>query len=142
MMTWDRKMTNKLTSLNLRSELLLRYVDDVNIVLRIAKTFKSHLNLPLDQIVAEEVLKIADSISPMLKFEADYPSNNLNSKLPILDLACWVQNNLVLTTFYKKPMASSSVISPNSTFSPKVVRNIILQEAIRRLTNCSPSLEV
>ena len=142
MMIWDREMIKKMVSENLRAELHLRYVDDVNLILRIAKNYLADLPGPLDKKVATKVCTIADSIIPgMLQFEADFPSNHRDGKLPILDLACWVKDEKVITTFYKKEVSSSNVVTPNSGFTPKVIRNIITQEAVRRLINCSPELD-
>ena len=43
--------------------------------------------------------------------------------------------------FYKKEVASDKVLGPNSGFAPAVLRNILLQEYLRRLLNCSRELD-
>ena len=46
----------------------------------------------------------------------------------------------MLHLHYRKPMASKSVIQRKSAFTTKEMRNILLEEASRRLRNCSPCL--
>ena len=51
-----------------------------------------------DEIFMEELRKIADSIIPMLKTEVDSPARHpeLGYKVPILDLAVWVEEEELL----------------------------------------------
>ena len=147
MIKWDQTMTHLLISHNIRMELLLRYVDDVNIIFRVAisdylKTEFASL-AEIEQAVANFILKLADSVYPgVLKFEADVPSNHLSRKIPILDICCWIVNNIVMFEFYKKDVSSNCVLGPDSGFTPAVLRNILLQEQLRRLMNCCRELEV
>jgi hypothetical protein len=41
---------------------------------------------------------------------------------------------------YAKPMASRAVVMARSAFSTTTKRNILVEEGMRRLRNCSPSL--
>jgi len=47
------------------------------------------------------------SVTKMLQWTADWPSANLDSKLPVLDLSIWCQDTLqgtvTLYQFYSKP---------------------------------------
>ena len=45
-----------------------------------------------------------------------------------------------MTKFYKKPMATDKVIHRRSAISDRAKRSILVQEGLRRLYNCSPSL--
>ena len=49
--------------------------------------------------------------------------------------------NIVMFSFYKKEVSSNQVLGPDSGFIPNVLRNILLQEFIRRLMNCSKELD-
>ena len=92
----------------------------------------------MGKIVAEQVLKQADSpYSGVLEFEYDIPSNNPNDRVTMLDIECWVKQDLVLFNFFKKPVAIDEVLGPESGFTPQVVRNILIQEYLGRLLNCS-----
>ena len=129
MIDWDQSMTKIIIITNLRMELLLRYVDDVNVIVRVES--KDNLDQKgLEEQTANIILNLADSINPgVLKFEVDYPSRNLSGKLPILDLECCVSgNNQVEFTFYKKNVSTNNVLGPDSSFTPSVLRNILLQE--------------
>ena len=142
MIDWDQSMINIIITTNLRMELLLRYVDDLNVIVRVEN--KDNLDRrALEEKTAKTILNLADSINPgVLKFEIDYPSRNVNGKLPILDLECWVSdNNLIEFTFYKKNVSTNNVLGPDSGFTPSVLRNILLQEYMRRLLNNSRNLD-
>merc|ERR1712082_226322 len=76
----------------------------------------------------------------MIKMEEDIPSNHPNNKVPILDLQVWVSENRVLHTFYKKKVSSQLVTSSRSALMSSQKRSILVSEAVRRLKNCSPSL--
>ena len=141
MISWDKSMRRKLVENNIRCEMLLRYVDDVNLILRVLRTRNINQDQECDQMTAGKIVEIADSVRPgMLEFEADYASKNESGKLPILDLECWMEDDLVKTTFYKKSVATDSLITPKSGFTNRVTRNILVQEGVRRLVNCSPDL--
>ena len=102
MVDWDEQMTAKLLVRNLRIELFLRYVDDLNLILRVNR-MEFNTGEPLDLEVSKTIKELADSIMPgVLVFEADCPSNHQNNRLPILDLECWPQNGIVMFSFYKK----------------------------------------
>ena len=150
MIRWDSEMMRKMININIKTELLLRYVDDVNIILRLTSDQISDLcqvdnpsQQAIESSVANYITEAADSIYPgVLIFEADYPSSHEDNRLPILDLACWVEDDgKVLHQFYKKEMATDKMLGPESGFSPKVIKNILLQEYLRRLLNCSTQLQ-
>ena len=62
MVKWDQVMLTKLVSINIRVEMMLRYVDDVNLVLRVQRT---ELNIAqVEKLTAEQVTAQADSIFP------------------------------------------------------------------------------
>ena len=134
-------MTLILISKNIMIELFLRYVDDVNLVLRVDNP-NNNAQDTLERDVSQAVVEFADSIHPgVLKFEADIPSNHDDKKLPILDIRCWIKDNNIQFDFYKKEVNTDNVLGPNSGFTPKVLRNILLQEYLRRLFNCSRNLD-
>ena len=79
----------------------------------------------------------------MLKWEDKIPSNDSNSKLPILDLKVWIdpESKKVKHTFYKKPMARPSLIEARSAIPIQMKINILTEEGWRRIRNCSESME-
>ena len=68
----------------------------------------------------KEIIKMANSICPILQFTEDCSGANTNNKLPILDMNCWVEDNCVLYEHYTKPMASSLVLPQRSAVPQKV----------------------
>ena len=87
------------------------------------------------------VTHIANSIHPMLQFEEDFPSNNTDEKLPILDLKCWMDcDNIVWFEHYEKPVATKKVLHSKSALAWGTKRNIAVEECVRRLRNCCPKL--
>ena len=73
--------------------------------------------------------------------EIDYPSKNKDGKLPILDLKVWVEENTILYEFYRKDMANRILMMSRSAMPSKIKRNVLIQEAIRILRNCSSRLK-
>ena len=72
------------------------------------------------------------------------PGKNSNGRMPVLDLAVWIQEvngiQTILHSFYKKPVASPCTILKRSALSFKIKKTTPLQEALRRLGNVSPTL--
>ena len=66
-----------------------------------------------------EVLKeIANTVDRNLKFTVDFPSNNPDGKLPILDHAFWVEwGSYTRHDFYRKPCVPNRTIMARSTLS-------------------------
>ena len=141
MIDWDQQMMVLMINNNLKVELMMRYVDDVNIILRFQHHNKE--NNILEKEVAAKITQIADSVfTGVLVFESDLGLNHENGKLPILDLECWVNEaGLVMFSFYKKKVNNDAILGPKSGFAPTVLRNILLQEYLRRMMNCSKELD-
>ena len=122
MIWFDKKLLVSLKVLKIQVLMYKRYVDDANLVLRAltkglqfdgTKLVLDPINQsdPPDVQTARVITQIADSILPdVIKMEFDTPSLHPNERLPILDLEVWVENNQIYHSFYKKSMASQSVI--------------------------------
>ena len=76
---------------------------------------------PPDKRTALIIRDIANSISGMLRWTADYPSAHSNNRLPILDIETWCSESpdgtLTNYSFYMKPMANPVVIPAASAIS-------------------------
>ena len=83
-----------------------------------------------DERTGKILRTIANSISPMIRMEEDYPSNLTNNRLPILDLEVCVElpleGELIMHQFFRKPIASRKVVQTKSTFSTAKKRSILL----------------
>ena len=77
----------------------------------------------------------------MIKMTIDYPSLHDDNKLPVLDLKVWVgDNNQMFHEFYMKPMAYQGLIRHDSGLPSRMIKNVIFNEGMRRVSNCSPGL--
>ena len=56
---------------------------------------------------------------------------------PILDMQFWIEDKIVMYSFYKKACASPFTIMKRSAIGESTKRTSIFQEGIRRLTNTS-----
>ena len=134
---WDRKLIEKLENLGWTHDMIKRYVDDLNAILKVQKpgTRYNHeeekLEIVEDQIeedrereVDEMTMKvfgdIANSIDPAIQVEIDYPSKNVDKMMPILDMKMAMDNNnLVKYKFYRKPQSNKYTMMERSALSNK-----------------------
>ena len=106
--------------------------------------------------------EVANTVMPKsIVMEVDFPSAHSSGRIPILDMEVWVSKeqessrqeegskeqeqgskeqvvSCISFNFYAKPMASKDVIYERSAFTTREKKNILLEEASRRLRNCSP----
>ena len=81
----------------------------------------------------------------MIQMTLDVPGDHDGGKLPILDLKCWIETNqegrkMILHDFYRKPMASVLPIKRKSAIPDRQKMSILVEEAMRRMRNVSPSI--
>ena len=83
----------------------------------------------------------ANNIFPvMFSLTVDNQNKHPDDKIPILDLKVWVDgDNQIKHEFYAKPMAYKGIVWTSSGLSKNIKKNIIMNEGLRRLSNCSPS---
>ena len=85
---------------------------------------------------------IANSVNTSIEVEVDFPSNNDDKFMPILDMKFDVnEKNKVVYKFFKKPKANKFTMMANSALSDRVKRSTITKEANRRLLCCSSNLD-
>ena len=159
MIWWDRKFLELCSNLGLEMLMYLRYVDDTNKAIIPPPLGSRFINgelqidpilavedeaRPRDKVVGTLLRSVANSISPMLQFEDDVPSNHEDGRLPILDLKVWVEvaqdgrGAEIRHTFFKKPMASKMTLLARTAFPNSQIRVIMVEEVLRRLRNCDP----
>ena len=98
----------------------------------------------LELQTAKHLQQLANNIFPgMFNVTVDYPSNNPDNKMPLLDLKCWIDpdTNKILHCFYRKPVYRQGVIRYDSGLPYQMKRTILLNHGLRRLSNCSPELD-
>ena len=159
MIWFDGQLLNLLDNANITISFYKRYVDDGNLKLPAieeglvwnteSKTLKKIVcpsgasELP-DKRTALIIKDIADSVTGMLKWTADFPSAHTNDRLPILDIETWCtetqEGTVVNYSFYKKPMANDVAIPSNSAISSSVKFHTYREETKRVLRNTSRHL--
>ena len=93
------------------------------------------MDIPPDQYTFRILSEIADTLDQDIKTVFDVPSLHSNGKLPILDLAIWVEGNRIRHSFYKKEIASRYLLHARSALNNRTKRDTLFQEGLRRLRN-------
>ena len=155
MLWWDKQFLIIIKEAGINVTLYKRFVDDSNI-----KAVAIDLNknrdpqrkrlinvepvddpIPTDKHTALVVQQIANSVTSMLRFTADFPSNHQNGKMPVLDICMWTteteSGTLSSYELYSKPMANAVSISANSAISHNIKLSTYRQIAFRVLMNLS-----
>ena len=155
---WDRKVKEKAEKEGLEILLYKRYVDDINVI---ARMNKNDINTSADSGKNENerekegmelFKKIGNDIDESIKLEIDHPSKHEDMKMPLLDVKVWLEririsenNNeenktRIMYEHYRKSMASNMTVHARSAIPMSQKRNIMTQEVIRILKNCSQEL--
>ena len=163
---WDKQVKEEAAKGGLDILLYRRYVDDINIVARVNVENNNEEKESENKITEEQKEKrgmemfqtIGNSISKAIKLEIDHPSNHKERKMPLLDVKVWLQEyemnaeengneskeerkqRRIMYEHYRKEMASKMTIHARSALPHNQKRNILTQEVIRILKNCSQEL--
>ena len=91
-----------------------------------------------------ELLKqIGNGIHKSIQLEIDYPEKHEDKKMPLLDVKVWMMERndrnkkVIMYEHYRKEMASRMKIHQRSAIPYRDKMNILTQEVIRTLKNCS-----
>ena len=87
-----------------------------------------------------EVVRMGNTIDPMIQLTGDCPSCNDSGKMPVLDLQIWTQGDLVLYEHYRKPMANKLLMLEMSALPAAMKRTAMTQEVVRIMRNTRPGL--
>ena len=160
---WDRRMKQEAQKEGLEIFLYKRYVDDINIVARVRNSEERDERTDMGNEVQGMAMfqRIGNSIDASIKLETDSPSKHRDGKMPLLDVKVWIEeskeknqteeeNNSernnegnsrsIMYEHYRKEMASKMTIHARSAIPHKQQQNILTQEVIRILKNCSQAL--
>ncbi|MCP4264419.1 MAG: hypothetical protein GY777_02390 [Candidatus Brocadiaceae bacterium] len=167
---WDKQVKEEAAREGLDILLYRRYVDDINIVARVNVENSNEEKESENKITEEQKEKrgmemfqtIGNNISKAIKLEIDHPSNHKERKMPLLDVKVWLQEyemnaeengnesktdnkeerkkQRIMYEHYRKEMASKMTIHARSALPHNQKRNILTQEVIRILKNCSQEL--
>ena len=159
-----RRVTEDITDCNCNSNFDIHlykfYVDDHNLVCEalppgarlvgekgeekvevITEEVENDLTIPADQRTAKLMQEVANSICKHTQMDVDFPSNNPDGWLPILDNKVRIDSNMKVDwCFYKKPVDSELYILNRSALSNKIKKATLSQEGLRRLRNTRPDM--
>jgi hypothetical protein len=145
MVWWDRKFKERVRTEGLQMKLYTRYVDDETIVCKAVKETAENKDEEPDKRTMKKLQEIANSIHPSIQLTIDYPSNNKNGRLPILNTEQWIEDTEVngqvrrqiLYSHFSKPMANKFVVLENSAISAKSKENILVADLLTVMMNIS-----
>ena len=148
---WDRCFKRAAEEQGFEIALYRRYVDDITIIAREVSNGTGNDEMedggkPRDERGMNRLQEIGNSIMPSIQIEVEYPSKYTEKKMPVLDIKVWVERQQneeqyeILYEFYAKKIATKMVLHARSAIPWRDKRNILTQEVIRRLKNCSLSL--
>ena len=140
---WDGQLIVLLREARFFAILYKRYVDDINVVLEME--IEGEIDGQRDRDVMEKVRAIANTIHPKTKATCDYGSNYEDGKLPMLDIKIWIGESTsgeskIMYEHYMKDVSSRHVINYRSAHPEDMKVNVLVNEALRILRNCSEHL--
>ena len=141
---FDIDLAKNIEEDNMQLNLHRRYMDDENIVVDVEDVPGVDRHV-LETNISNRLKSIADQIFPnMFTVTVDFPTNHPDGKMPLLDLKVWVdhESNIIYHEHYRKPVSYRGIIWYESGIPMKMKSNIILNDGLRRLTNCSPDLDI
>ena len=78
-----------------------------------------------DKRTMMEVVRMGNSLNPMIQLTGDCPSANANGKMPLLDTQVWVEGNKLMHESYRKPMSNPLTMLAISAIPAKMKRNVL-----------------
>ena len=108
------------------------------------ETFHEDEGIPADKRTMLLLQQIASYIHPSIRLTTDYPSNNADGKVPMLDAKMWFvlvnAQRQILYEHYEKPMCTKVVINAKAALPIQTKRTVLTQEMLRILLHCSDHL--
>ena len=155
MIWYDEELQKKLQTEGIEIKMYQRYVDDINLVIKKPTTeIQEPENRDISILTMEKVRTIGGTIHNSIKLQTDTPLLHKEKKMPILDLHVWcekrktidihnkaIEKNLVLHSFYSKPMATKHVMHSRTAMPDKMKKTVLTQEMLRAILRCSPELK-
>ena len=142
---WDKEFLRRVNELLKELNLYLRYVDDEYVICEVIPENERNKDQERDERTMKELQRIGNGIHPSIQVTVDYPSNNTNGRMPVLDTEHWLEEmevngtkrTQVIHSHYSKPMANPYVIHKNSAISDRSKFNILTADLVRVMRNVS-----
>ena len=159
MKQWDKSWVRLLEREKLDFDLFIRYVDDCRLFMRSLNpgwhwngekfAYSSKLaqedeeqGVSFEQRTTREVTKAMCDMTNFPRFTGEDCSMFSDRTLPTLDTSIWVEDSGVKHKFFEKPTVGNQVLNKETALPTSSLRSSLLQEAVRRLQNCSVDLNI
>ena len=157
MKEWDVAFMELMDREGITIDLFMRYVDDYRFFLRPLnerwywagdrfefswerreEDLKSQLS---DQSrTTIELIKVMNSLVQFLRFTSEHYTMFESRRLPTLDSEIWFEEGKFYHSFYEKPQNGNRVLQKDTALPVNTLRASLMQEVVRRATNCSLDL--
>ena len=142
---WDGEFLRRVNEVLKEMNLYLRYVDDEYVICEVVPETEENRGQERDERTMKKLQVIGNDIHPSIQVTIDFPSNNENGRMPVLDTEHWmseieengVKKVQVLHSHYSKPMANAFVIHKESAVSERNKESILVADLTRVMRNIS-----
>ena len=142
---WDKIFIEKVNEALKNLNLYLRYVDDEYVICEIIPENDQNQGQPPDERTMRRLQEIGNGIHPSIQVTVDFPSNNQNGRMPVLDTEHWLQEVMingtlkrqVLHSHYSKPMSNPFVTHKDSAISIRTKESVLVADLTRVMRNIS-----
>ena len=142
---WDKAFIEKVNEELKDLNLYLRYVDDEYVICEIIPENDENRGQAPDERTMKKLQEIGNNIHPSIQVTVDFPSNNQNGRMPVLDTEHWLQEVLingtlrrqVLHSHYSKPMSNMFVTHKDSAMSTRTKESVLVADLTRVMRNIS-----
>ena len=141
---WDQEVLTGIEREGMNNIMYDRYKDDVNYIVEVRG--EDDVEGLLQRRTVNKMKNIAEEIDDNLKVTVDAPFNHEDEKQPMLDVKIWIGKSKdgitkVLHQHYIKEVSSRALINANSAHSDNMKKNVMINEIVRILKNCSVHLQ-
>ena len=142
---WDEAFIEKVNEELKDLNLYLRYVDDEYVICEIIPENDENRGQAPDERTMKKLQEIGNNIHPSIQVTIDFPSNNQNGRMPVLDTEHWLQEVLingtprrqVLYSHYSKPMSNMFLTHKDSAMSTRTKESVLVADLTRVMRNIS-----
>ena len=142
---WDKVFIERVNEALKDLNLYLRYVDDQYVICEIIPESEETQGQLPDERTMKKLQEIGNGIHPSIQVTVDFPSNNQNGRMPVLDTEHWMQDVIingtpkrqVLHSHYSKPMSSPFVTHKESAMSARTKESVLVADLTRVMRNIS-----
>ena len=123
-----------------------RYKDDVNFVVEAKEDNSEVEEVERQRRIATRVKDIAEEVDENLKVTVDATFEHEDGRLPLLEVKIWIGKTKqgetkILHTHYMKGVSTRALINAESAHGESMKVNVMVNEVVRILKNCSVHLE-